>query len=187
MAPTIEHHGGHSRTPVNLKYCIFAHSSQISKISVQSFVCRLLSFHSLDIISKYFVNALDIMIRNNIHIVDRRFELIESPLWLRLVFRHFWGINFQPFVNYFVWLRITEEGSVPEMRIWSILLIKSDLKWCIHLSKSLFLNWRIRDAPTFRKHNGRILHIAANTSHGKAINRSLSNEHLKSYGKATVG
>ena len=25
------------------------------------------------------------------------------------------------------------------MRIWSILLIKSDLKWCIHLSKSLFL------------------------------------------------
>ena len=25
------------------------------------------------------------------------------------------------------------------MRIWSILLIKSDLKWCIHLSRSLFL------------------------------------------------
>ena len=40
---------------------------------------------------------------------------------------------------YFVWLRITDEGSVPEMRIWSILLIKSDLKWCIHLSRSLFL------------------------------------------------
>ena len=37
------------------------------------------------------------------------------------------------FLNYFVWLRITGEGSVPEMRIWSILLIKSDLKWCIHL------------------------------------------------------
>ena len=36
-------------------------------------------------------------------------------------------------------IRITDEGSVPEMRIWSILLIKSDLKWCIHLSKSLFL------------------------------------------------
>ena len=28
---------------------------------------------------------------------------------------------------------------VPEMRIWSILLIKSDSKWCIHLSRSLFL------------------------------------------------
>ena len=31
-----------------------------------------------------------------------------------------------------------DDGSVPEMRIWSILLIKSDLKWCIHLSRSLF-------------------------------------------------
>ena len=29
------------------------------------------------------------------------------------------------------------------MRIWSILLIKSDLKWCIHLSRSLFLYLRI--------------------------------------------
>ena len=27
----------------------------------------------------------------------------------------------------------------PEIRIWSILLIKSDLKWCIHLSRSLLL------------------------------------------------
>ena len=26
-------------------------------------------------------------------------------------------------LNYFVWLRITDEGSAPEMRIWSILLI----------------------------------------------------------------
>ena len=36
------------------------------------------------------------------------------------------------------WLRITDEGSLPEMRIWSILSIKSDFKWCIHLSRSLF-------------------------------------------------
>ena len=49
----------------------------------------------------------------------------------------FWASLFN-FLNYFVWLRITDEGSVPEMRIWSILLIKSDLKWCIHLSRSLF-------------------------------------------------
>ena len=41
-------------------------------------------------------------------------------------------------LNYFLWLRITDKGSVPEMRIWSILLIESDLKWCIHLSRSLF-------------------------------------------------
>ena len=33
----------------------------------------------------------------------------------------------------------TDEGSLPEMRIWSILLIISDLKWCIHLSRNLFL------------------------------------------------
>ena len=26
-------------------------------------------------------------------------------------------------------------GSLPEMRTWPILLIKSDLKWCIHLSR----------------------------------------------------
>ena len=25
-------------------------------------------------------------------------------------------------------------GLVPEMRMWSILIIKSDLKWCIHLT-----------------------------------------------------
>ena len=42
------------------------------------------------------------------------------------------------FVIYFIWLRITDEGLVPEMRIWSILLIKSDIKWCIHLSRGLF-------------------------------------------------
>ena len=66
--------------------------------------------------------------------------LLHHPFWLQLVLRHFWGIIFQPFLNNSVWLRITDEGSVPEMRIWSILLIKSDLKWCIHLSRSLFLN-----------------------------------------------
>ena len=26
-------------------------------------------------------------------------------------------------------------GAVPEMRTWSILFIKSDLKWCMHLSR----------------------------------------------------
>ena len=30
--------------------------------------------------------------------------------------------------------KITYEGSVPKMRIWSILLIISDSKWCIHFS-----------------------------------------------------
>ena len=50
-----------------------------------------------------------------------------------MLYRCFW---FHSEVKFF---RITEEGSVPEMRIWSILSIISDLKWCIHLSRSLFL------------------------------------------------
>ena len=29
-------------------------------------------------------------------------------------------------LQYFSWLRITEEGSIPEMRIWSISLTQSD-------------------------------------------------------------
>ena len=44
------------------------------------------------------------------------------------------------FLNYVVWLRITDEGSVPEMRIWPILLMKSDLKWCIHFDHFLYFN-----------------------------------------------
>ena len=55
------------------------------------------------------------------------------------LFWHFLVITFQLFILH-VWLRITDEGSVLEMRIWSILLIYSDLKWCIHLSTSLYLN-----------------------------------------------
>ena len=54
------------------------------------------------------------------------------------LFRHF-SASLINFLNCFVWLRITDEGSVPEMRIWFILLVKSDSKWCIHLSRSLFL------------------------------------------------
>ena len=54
------------------------------------------------------------------------------------LFSHVWDITFQ-FLKLLLWLRTTDEGSVPEMRIWSILLIKSDLKWCIHISRRLFL------------------------------------------------
>ena len=63
--------------------------------------------------------------------------LLHHLFWLEFVFGTFWH-HFQLF-NYFVWLRITEEGSASEMRIWSILLINSDLKWCICLSRSLLL------------------------------------------------
>ena len=53
------------------------------------------------------------------------------------LFWYFWGTTFN-FLNYFVWLRITDEGSVSEKRICSILIGKYDFKWCIHLSRSLF-------------------------------------------------
>ena len=49
------------------------------------------------------------------------------------------GTSLSNILDYFVWLRIPDEGSVPEICIWSILSIKSDLKWCIHLSASLFI------------------------------------------------
>ena len=55
-----------------------------------------------------------------------------------ILFRHF-RTTICNFWNHFIWLRISDKGSLPEMRIWSILLIKSDLKWCIHLSRGLFL------------------------------------------------
>ena len=60
------------------------------------------------------------------------------------LFWHFWAYIFN-FLNYFLLLRITDEGSVPEMCIWSLSLIKSDLKWCIHLSRSLFFNFKSSD------------------------------------------
>ena len=72
--------------------------------------------------------------------IDRNcnFEgLLHHPFWLSF-FGHFLALFFN-FYNYFLWLRITDEGSMPEMRIWSILFIKSALKWCIHLRRSLYL------------------------------------------------
>ena len=53
------------------------------------------------------------------------------------------GALFFTFFNYFLWLRITDEDSIPEMCIWSILLIKSDLKWCINHSRRLYLYFEI--------------------------------------------
>ena len=47
--------------------------------------------------------------------------LLQIPFGFSL-FRHFLVITFQFFILH-VWLRITDEGSVPEMRIWSISLI----------------------------------------------------------------
>ena len=64
------------------------------------------------------------------------------------VISHFFRITYQ-LLNYYVLLRITDEGSVPEMRTWYILLIKSDLKWCMNLSSSLFSYWFVRCEANF--------------------------------------
>ena len=59
--------------------------------------------------------------------------------WASLYIKEEVSIYIYKFLNLFVLLRIFDEGSVPEMRIWSVLLIKSDLKVCIRNSRSLFL------------------------------------------------
>ena len=38
------------------------------------------------------------------------------------------GASYLTFIQHFVWLRITDEGSITEMRIWLLLLIQSDFK-----------------------------------------------------------
>ena len=58
-------------------------------------------------------------------------SVLRHSVWLQLSW-HFLDITFQLFLNT-VWLRITKAGSAPEMRIWSILWIKSDSNWCIHV------------------------------------------------------
>ena len=75
--------------------------------------------------------------------VLKLFEIVILWVYYTIPFGFslFWfvhDISYQ-FLKILFWLRITGEGSIPEMRIWSILLIKSDLKWCIHLSRTLFL------------------------------------------------
>ena len=58
-------------------------------------------------------------------------------------------VSYSVYAVYQSRLRITDEGSVPEMRIWSISLIQSDLKWCIHLSRGLFFNHKEEGSLAF--------------------------------------
>ena len=55
-------------------------------------------------------------------------EFITPSLLALPCFGTLWTSLFD-FLNYCVWLRITEEVSGPGIRIWSILLIQSGLKW----------------------------------------------------------
>ena len=67
-------------------------------------------------------------------------SLVHHPFWP--VFGTF-GTSICNFWNYFVWPRITDDGSVPEMRILSILILRSDLKWFIDLRRSLFFIFQL--------------------------------------------
>ena len=97
---------------------------------------------------------------------------------------NFWS-SFFNFLNFTVWLRITDEGLVPEMRIWSILSIKSDLKWCIHLSRSLFLycnkNWKCNplgessEAPQAFSRRQRGVTTRRKTKKGKRETKTFKN------------
>ena len=62
-------------------------------------------------------------------------SLLHHPCWLQLVLAlsgHHFSFNF---LNFLVWLRITDEGSIPEMRIWSsILQNKLHLIWMVNFT-----------------------------------------------------
>ena len=66
--------------------------------------------------------------------------LLHHSFWLQLAFGTF-GLSLFNFLNYFIWLRITDEGFSTRNAHKSIMLIKSDLKWCVHPSRSLFLHY----------------------------------------------
>ena len=92
-------------------------TSEYTRAQVAKFYGLLRSHRSVERASTFSVFKIDL----NWNFVD----LLDHPFWLQL-----WGggvnIIFN-FSNYFVWPRNTDEFSVPEMRIWSILLIESDL------------------------------------------------------------
>ena len=64
------------------------------------------------------------LIRKNDNRLHTLFNIPLSYL-ASACFGSFWSLLFQLFILH-VWLRITDEGSVPEIRIWSISLIYSD-------------------------------------------------------------
>ena len=108
-------------------------TSESPRTHVAKFYCQLRSIRSVLRASKFSVlKLIEIVIVWVYYTIPFGFSL----------FRQFWAFIFN-FRNDIVRLRITDEGSLPEMRIWSIFLIKSDSKWCIHLSRSLYLYYNL--------------------------------------------
>ena len=86
-------------------------------------------------VAKFYVGLqlIRIVLRASIFFVLKFLEIVI--LWINYIASFLASASFGTFVtslfnflNYFVWLRITDDGSVTEMRIWSILLMKSDLR-----------------------------------------------------------
>ena len=77
-----------------------------------------------------------------VHQNDEHFVMNELHILVCNIFKT-WLIELSifNFWKYFVWLRITDEGSVPEMHIWSILLIYIRFNPILNgdLRRSLFL------------------------------------------------
>ena len=112
---------------------------QFTYINIDLLTCRMIGI--MDILSAYWGHAF---LRVSNFSCLQFIEVVSFCVYYTIpfgstLFWHFWTSLFN-FLYYFVWLSITDEGSVSEMRIWSILFIKSDLKWCTHLGISLYSN-----------------------------------------------
>ena len=79
----------------------------------------------LQVLVRLYRNYFMVYLRNKPLKLIRTRRLIMChytiPFGFSLIW-HFFVITFQLFILH-VWLRITDEGSEPEMRIWSISLI----------------------------------------------------------------
>ena len=71
------------------------------------------------IVVRTTTNGFQNIVPDNTLFIDTYCLCLSHVLLLYLVLALF-GITFH-ILNFFVWIRITDEGSVPEMRIWSIL------------------------------------------------------------------
>ena len=101
----------------------------VSEGHVAKFYGRLWLIRSVLKASKFSVlDVLEILILWVYYTIPFGFSLL----------RHFWDIIFS-FWNHSFWPRIADESSLPEIRILFIFVIKSDFKWCIYRSRSLYL------------------------------------------------
>ena len=117
-------------------------SSEFSRAHVAKFYDRLWSIRSVLRASKLSVFKIHL----NCYLVG----VLHNPVSLQLVLvllEHYFKLFY-----YFVLLLVTYEGSVPEKHRWSLLLIKSDLKRCIHLRRSLFLYTNVNETTDCQKY-----------------------------------